>query len=441
MTPPGAGGEPMSARDQRPQPAQHLDRLDSLEEELLPDLEAAPLLAAGAAGAPSSQGSAAAPAAARAAAAAGQVPGSAHLQRAESSGDHWSSIAALAALKKSSSELNGLLACRRTSRQTKAVVHDYYLRQNELIDSLLDTEDIHRGVYTNDAAAEAAQVRRALNVSFAANSLLLVMRTAIALLAGSLALAVATLDSVLDVISSAIMFYTTWQPSRRDKYAYPAGKERMEPLGVIFFSSIMATAAFSVIVESVRALVTGAASDIPMMGWVVGGTIGVVAVKLALFLYCRGSRSPAAFALDHLNDVLVNGIGLAGALLGAHVAPAWDPAIAIALSVWVVWAWGGQAREHILSLVGQAAPPSLLQKLTFLAYYHSPALLYIDTVRAFSFGSTYIAEVDIVLPPDMPLRQAHDIGEALQSRLEQLPEVARAYVHLDWETTHRPEHG
>lgn len=47
----------------------------------------------------------------------------------------------------------------------------------------------------------------------------------------------------------------------------------------------------------------------------VGATAGVVALKLALFLVCRGSPSPAvqAFALDHLNDVLVNGVGLAGA--------------------------------------------------------------------------------------------------------------------------------
>ncbi len=37
-------------------------------------------------------------------------------------------------------------------------------------------------------------------------------------------------------------------------------------------------------------------------------------MKLALFLYCRGSPNHAvqAFALDHLNDVLVNGVGLAG---------------------------------------------------------------------------------------------------------------------------------
>jgi divalent metal cation (Fe/Co/Zn/Cd) transporter len=55
--------------------------------------------------------------------------------------------------------------------------------------------------------------------------------------------------------------------------------------------------------------------------------------------------------------------------------------VAIAISCWVVWAWGGQAREHVLNLVGLSAPPELLQKLTYLTYYHDPRVQLIDTVR------------------------------------------------------------
>ena len=51
-----------------------------------------------------------------------------------------------------------------------------------------------------------------------------------------------------------------------------------------------------------------------------------------------------------------------------------------------------------------------------------------------------VAQVDIELPEDMHLREAHNIGETLQEKLEDLPEVERAYVHLDFESTHRPEH-
>lgn len=45
-------------------------------------------------------------------------------------------------------------------------------------------------------------MRWALNLSFAANCLLLAVRVGIALLAGSLSLIVATLDAVLDAVSS-----------------------------------------------------------------------------------------------------------------------------------------------------------------------------------------------------------------------------------------------
>ena len=53
-------------------------------------------------------------------------------------------------------------------------------------------------------------------------------------------------------------------------------------------------------------------------------------------------------------------------------------------------------------------------------------------------GERFLVEVDIVLPESMPLRETHDIGEALQIKIEALAEVERAFVHIDWEWEHRP---
>ena len=69
---------------------------------------------------------------------------------------------------------------------------------------------------------------------------------------------------------------------------------------------------------------------------------------------------------------------------------------------------------------------------------HDRHIRHIDTVRAFHFGNNFLVEMDIVLPEDMSLRVAHDIGESLQQRLENLPEVERAFVHLDYEYSHNP---
>ncbi len=52
----------------------------------------------------------------------------------------------------------------------------------------------------------------------------------------------------------------------------------------------------------------------------------------------------------------------------------------------------------------------------------------------------FLCEIDIVLPESMPLKEAHDIGNALETKIEALPYVERAFVHLDYDWTHVPEH-
>lgn len=44
------------------------------------------------------------------------------------------------------------------------------------------------------------------------------------------------------------------------------------------------------------------------------------------------------------------------------------------------------------------------------------------------------------MDPAQTLEESHDIAEALQIKLEDLPDIERAYVHIDYETTHKPEH-
>ena len=39
---------------------------------------------------------------------------------------------------------------------------------------------------------------------------------------------------------------------------------------------------------------------------------------------------------------------------------------------------------------------------------------------------------------DTPLWKAHDLSQQLQDKIEVLPNVGRAFVHVDHETTHTP---
>ena len=60
-----------------------------------------------------------------------------------------------------------------------------------------------------------------------------------------------------------------------------------------------------------------------------------------------------------------------------------------------------------------------------------------DFTLAMQSGPDYFVEVDIIMDAETPLWKSHDISQALQDKLETLPGVARAFVHVDYETEHR----
>lgn len=57
---------------------------------------------------------------------------------------------------------------------------------------------------------------------------------------------------LLSLAPAAVMFFAASEARRHNKYRYPAGKERLEPLGVVVFSIVMGTAAVSVIIQGIK---------------------------------------------------------------------------------------------------------------------------------------------------------------------------------------------
>ncbi|XP_028072822.1 metal tolerance protein 11 isoform X3 [Camellia sinensis] len=285
----------------------------------------------------------------------------------------------------------------------------------------------------------------AIRLSNVANMFLFAAKVYASVRSGSLAIIASTLDSLLDLLSGFILWFTAFSMQTPNPYQYPIGKKRMQPLGILVFASVMATLGLQIILESVRTLISDDNGFNLTKGqeeWVVGIMLSVTFVKLVLVLYCRSFTNEIvkAYAQDHFFDVITNVIGLVAALLANYFSDWLDPLGAIILALYTIRTWSLTVLENVNSLVGKSAAPEYLQKLTYLCWNHHKAIRHIDTVRAYTFGSHYFVEVDIVLPAGMPLQEAHDIGESLQVKLELLPEIERAFVHLDYEYTHKPEH-
>ncbi|XP_041991650.1 metal tolerance protein 4-like isoform X2 [Salvia splendens] len=324
---------------------------------------------------------------------------------------------------------------------------EYYERQFSTLKSFeeVDSHDSPDVIDQELERQEQAQQERAMNISNWANVFLLAFKIYATVQSGSLAIAASTLDSLLDLMAGGILWFTHLSMKSINIYKYPIGKLRVQPVGIIIFAAVMATLGFQVLIQAVEELIKNEPSpkmNSTQLFWLYVIMLTATAIKLVLWIYCRSSRNKIvrAYAKDHYFDVVTNLVGLVAAILGDRFYWWIDPVGAIALAVYTIVNWSGTVLENAVSLVGQSAPPEVLQKLTYLVLRHDPKIKRVDTVRAYTFGVLYFVEVDIELPEDLPLIEAHAIGESLQIKIEQLEEVERAFVHLDYECDHKPEH-
>ena len=132
-----------------------------------------------------------------------------------------------------------------------------------------------------------------------------------------------------------------------------------------------------------------------------------------------------------LNLIFQAAAALSGSIKNTRVTLI-DPIGAILVSLYIIFSWGRQLRNQVRNLSGYKAEPEFLQKITWLTLNHSPFIRQIDTVKAFHFGTSFMVEVELILPESMSLKEAHNIGQSLKEKLEKLPEVEMAFVHLDY---------
>ncbi|KAJ5224576.1 uncharacterized protein N7469_008079 [Penicillium citrinum] len=328
---------------------------------------------------------------------------------------------------------------------TTRKLQNFYEDQNENIERMLKPVEEHVREARDLNEENSLKYKIAVYASFAANVILCVVQVYGAVASGSLSLFTTMADAIFDPMSNLTLLLCNKAVNRVDPRKFPAGKARIETAGNICFCCLMTAVSFIIIAFSIREIVEG--SDTLTSEFHLPSIIAVSVAfftKLALFIYCFALRNQVSQIRilweDHRNDLLINGIGVMTSILGSKVRWWIDPMGAIILSVIVSGLWLHSAYGEFQLLIGVTADTKMQQLITYIAMTHSPLITAIDTVRAYTSGPRLLVEVDIVMEANESLRATHDVAEELQIKLESLPDVERAYVHVDYETTHKPEH-
>lgn len=369
----------------------------------------------------------------------------------------------------------GNITTNKTATKARKLQH-FYKNQNENIERWLTPVDEHIRRARVFEGENQLKFKIAVQGSFVANILLAALQLYGSISSGSLSLFTTMADAVFDPMSNVTLIACHRAVKKVDARRFPSGKARIETAGNIVFCFLMTAVSFVLIVLSVMELVRG--SEEATKSFHLPSVIAVAVAfctKLALFFYCWALRNRYSQIRilweDHRNDLFINGFGLLTSVGGSKLKWWLDPSGAIILSCLISTLWLKTAYSEFQLLIGVTADTEMQQWITYIcelilpssaiapppfsstspnqnpltspphqAMTHSPQILALDTVRAYHSGPRIIVEVDVVMAPYESLRTTHDVAEALQVKLESLPDVERAYVHIDYETSHKPEH-
>jgi len=265
---------------------------------------------------------------------------------------------------------------------------------------------------------------------------------------------------------------------KRDPYLYPRGCTRVTPLGTMMMSVVVGVTNLQIIVRSVNAIVSGEVGSTACgasraaMAALTDRADGHVARHLShagralrqggvVLLVPRRQFAPTGAAHVRPRQRLPDNQRLDRLRLpGARVLEVPGPgrcakgskrhglavvtnsmlAGACMMCSYVMFVWYMSGRRDVNKLTGRTADAYFYSRILHVALDHQPALItQIEALKVYHFGAQFLVELDIVLDRDLPLHVAHDASELLQRKIEYLPYVERAFVHVDHEVRHSPD--
>ncbi|KAG6888233.1 hypothetical protein C0992_009225 [Termitomyces sp. T32_za158] len=348
------------------------------------------------------------------------------------------------------------ISCLRQRENKGKRIARYHQKQNDLITSLLKPMEDHTAEARAEEDDARLPVKIAIYASLFGNFGLCVLQMYAAISADSLSLLATGIDSVFDLGSNVLLFWVHRKAAKLDVNRWPVGGARLETIGNVVYGFLMGSVNLVVVVESVRSIIT--IEDVKKFH-----LPSIIAVSVALGISSGYFGCPYSLRSLHRRKVSAILVLLLPSFKIKSITPlactpsafstqlrspyvSWrkqeridlDPMGAIIIALGVIVAWGRTIYGEFELLAGKSAPHDFLQLIIYKAVTFSEDILKVDTVRAYHSGPDYFVEVDVVLDPNTPLWKAHDLCQQLQDKIEVLPNVERAFVHVDHETSHIP---
>jgi cation diffusion facilitator family transporter len=281
---------------------------------------------------------------------------------------------------------------------------------------------------------KAHAYRTALIITLAGNILLAVGKGIVTYFSDSTALYADTANSVADVVYSLAMVLGLWLSIQPPDLSHPQGHARFEPIVGLVVAIMMGIAGYEALRAAIDRFLTGGVSielSLPSIA-----LFSSASLKLVMFLLVKrlaqmaDSPSLRMSAKDNLGDVLSSSAAFIGILGSNLLHPSLDPIAGLLVSLWIFKAAYDAGRENLAYLTGAGADDNLRQMIIQTAR-DVPGVKNVHHMMSDYVGPKLIVDMHINLPGEVPLDEVHAVEDAVIQALEAIPEVDRAYVHVE----------
>jgi cation diffusion facilitator family transporter len=277
-------------------------------------------------------------------------------------------------------------------------------------------------------------VNTAANRALIINIFLFVLKITIGIISNSIAMISEAVNSFTDIISSiAIKFsikISFLKPDKKHQFGHTAA----QPIATFIISVLAWVLGIDIIQESIKRIVNPPEINISIWVYLVLGITIITKVLMSKYQNHVGKKynSPAvrAQAVDSMNDVLASSLALLG-ILGVQIGyPRIDGVGGLMVAIFILRAGYEIARENIGYLMHKAADENLIVEIANRAL-KVKGVKGLNDLRSHYVGDKIHVEIHIEVNKSATTLESHDIGKQVQFALEELPEVQKAFIHID----------
>lgn len=297
----------------------------------------------------------------------------------------------------------------------------------------MNTLESHHRETERRARHSAAVVARGIWL----NVILAAAKIAGGILGHTYALIADGVESLLDILSSTLVWGALRMAARPPDADHPYGHGKAEPIAGLLVSLFIFGAAAWIGQHALHEIIT------PHQGphW---GTLPLLAIVVAIkILFSRrlgqagresNSNTVGIEAWHHYADALTSAaafVGISVAVIGGKGYEAADDWAALAACFVIFWNGVGFFRSAVNDMMDRAAPPAVETEIRRLAS-EVPGVRGIDKCRVRKSGLSHLVDIHVEVDGELSVREGHDIAGAVKHTLLRSPlHVTDVLVHIE----------